>query len=269
MPSGPSPLRYPGGKQKCLPYIERLLDTYCMSDIDYVEPFAGGSSIALSLLMSERAERIWINDLDEGLFQFWFHVINYADDFIDEIESRDVTLTEWERCASIVRDEIDPEPFDLGFATFFLNRTNFSGIISGSPIGGFDQNGAYPIDARYNKQSLARKIKNISKYASRIRLTKSDACILVSQLCPDHDTFLYADPPYVEQGGRLYFDPLDADDHRKIGDAIQQLDCRWLVTYDDVPLIRDIYQNCNVSELDIFYSARRARRAKELAVTPT
>ncbi|PCX77294.1 DNA methyltransferase, partial [Listeria monocytogenes] len=47
----PSPLRYPGGKHKMYKYIKQLV---AGNDIDtYIEPFCGGSGLALELLLSK------------------------------------------------------------------------------------------------------------------------------------------------------------------------------------------------------------------------
>lgn len=64
---------------------------------------------------------------------------------------------------------------DLGFSTFFMNRTNRSGIIKAGVIGGYAQTGNYKMDARYRKDKLMKRIRRIASYADRIELHNEDA----------------------------------------------------------------------------------------------
>ena len=73
-------------------------------------------------------------------------------------------MKEWEKQKRIY--ENTRSEFLLGFATFFLNRTNYSGVITGGPIGGFEQKGQWKIDARFNKKSLIDRIERISYFKS-------------------------------------------------------------------------------------------------------
>jgi len=80
-----------------------------------------------------------------------------------------LTIDEWAR-QKAVQQAADTDPLSLGFSTFFLNRTNRSGIIEGGVIGGNDQTGQWKIDARYRCENLARRIAKVASYAPRISL---------------------------------------------------------------------------------------------------
>ena len=69
----------------------------------------------------------------------------------------------------------DHDELALGFATFFLNRTNRSGILNGGIIGGRDQTGPWKIDARFNAPELVHRIESIAGMRDRIKLTRQDA----------------------------------------------------------------------------------------------
>lgn len=153
-------------------------------------------------------------------------------------------------------------------ATFYLNRTNISGIIKGGPIGGKNQTGKYKIDSRFNKKSLIEKIEHISKYRDNIILMNEDANnlarIIKKEFIPA-DTFIFFDPPYYAQGKNLYMSFIDSSEHQKLFDNIQTLnEYKWIVTYDTAPEINDIYKSVNNSfTYTLNYTANSRRKAKE------
>ena len=74
-----SPLRYPGGKLKVANYVKHLMEVNDLCGGTYIEPYAGGASVALSLLFSKYASRIKINDIDRSIYAFWHSVLNETD----------------------------------------------------------------------------------------------------------------------------------------------------------------------------------------------
>ena len=94
-----------------------------------------GSGLALSLLYNNLVSNIIINDIDKSIYAFWHSILVYNKKFCQKIIDIDVTLDEWHKQKEIYNNP-KSKIFDLGFATFFLNRTNYSGIIKGGPIGG-------------------------------------------------------------------------------------------------------------------------------------
>ncbi|HCE22259.1 MAG TPA: hypothetical protein DF282_07060 [Hyphomonas sp.] len=158
---------------------------------------------------------------------------------------------------------------ELGFATFFLNRTSRSGIIKGSGvIGGFDQKGNYKIDCRFNKDNLIARIRRIGRYASRIHLTKHDAIdfLKTTSLSLPERTFFCIDPPYFSKGKYLYTSFYTEDDHAEVARAIACLEHPWVVTYDDCPEIRTLYKMRRKYLFDIKYSVQTKRVGTELMV---
>ncbi len=120
-----------------------------MLDGHYVEPYAGGASVGLALLFDEYASQIHINDLDPSVHSFWHCVLNDTDRLCRLIRDRPLTMEEWRRQRTIQSRGDSASPLALGFSTFYLNRTNRSGIIaSGGVIGGNDQTGNWKLDAR-------------------------------------------------------------------------------------------------------------------------
>ena len=138
-----SPLRYPGGKAKIADFIKQVVKDNDLLDGVYVEPYAGGAAVALSLLMDEYVSRIIINDKDRSIYAFWHSVLYDTERLCQLIEETPVNMETW----MVQRELQSPENKEtvnlltLGFSTFFMNRTNRSGIIKAGVIGGFDQTG--------------------------------------------------------------------------------------------------------------------------------
>ena len=163
-----SPLRYPGGKGKISSFFSELFVANNLIGGTYIEPYVGGGSIALSLLINGVANQIIINDKDRSLFAFWYSILNYTDEFCQLIENTPITIDTWYEQREIQKNKTNAELLSLGFSTFFLNRTNRSGIIKGGVIGGLNQTGNYLIDARYNSDDLKKRIKLIALYKDKI-----------------------------------------------------------------------------------------------------
>lgn len=158
---------------------------------------------------------------------------------------------------------------DLAFATLFLNRTNRSGILTAGPIGGYAQAGEWKLDVRFNKASLIKKIEMLSAQKGNITVYNKDIISLINNYIPRFgtNTFIYFDPPYYNKGQKLYKNFLTPCDHQKIHDAIvQNVHVPWIITYDDVPEICNLYAPYMTREFDLIYSAANKGKASELMI---
>jgi len=266
-----SPLRYPGGKSKIYVKVKNLIEANAFGDRTYVEPFAGGFGIGIGLLCSAIVQSAVLNDFDTHIYHFWYSVLHHTEDLIKRIIDTPITLEERERQKTIYQDSSADEISD-GFATLFLNRVNFSGIIKdGGPIGGLSQNGAYKIDCRFNKSEIIKKIERVALLKNRIELYNCDACELITVCLRDTicTSFFYIDPPYVKKGPRLYANYFEEEDHRNLERIITKYlgDTGWIVTYDDCELIRDIYKQYQITEYSIQHNAGGSIQGKEVVIT--
>lgn len=262
-----SPLRYPGGKLKVVDYIKKLFEVNDLMDGTYIEPYAGGASVALTLLFSEYASRIKINDIDRSIYAFWHSVLEETEGLCRLITDTPVTMETWAQQREVQVRKKDVELLELGFSTFFLNRTNRSGILSGGVIGGKEQTGNWKIDARYNKKDLIERIESVAEYGDRIELTSMDAVALIKHIRrPSEKTFCYLDPPYYVKGRDLYLNYYNDDDHRAIAKAIKKYKGKWIISYDAVPFISDLYKEYRQKEYYLSYSAGNPAKGKEIVV---
>lgn len=194
-----SPLRYPGGKSRIAPLIRLIIRGLERPEITYIEPFAGGAGVALSLLLEGDVQKIVINDYDKAIYSFWRAIKENPQAIIDLVEHTPITIEEWQRQKEIYNTQNNRYSIELGFSAFYLNRTNRSGILSAGPIGGYAQNGNYKIDARFNRETLIQRIQNIAAQRSRIVVYNKDIRSFIKRVIPRyaHSAFVYFDPPYL------------------------------------------------------------------------
>lgn len=264
-----SPLRYPGGKGKMTEVFKRIVETNDLLDGTYVEPFVGGGSVALSLLLNDYVRRIIINDKDRSIYAFWHSMLRETDSLCRRIADCAIDMDTWRDQKAVQAAKQEADLLDLGFSTFFLNRTNRSGIIKGGVIGGNDQKGNYLIDARFNKTELIARIERIADYADRINLHNDDAVMLIRQLKEEVSdrTLFYLDPPYYEKGPGLYMNYFTESDHRQIAETVSGIDHgKWVVTYDNAPFIHSLYSAYRRQEFSLTYSTTNGKKGKEVMI---
>jgi DNA adenine methylase len=264
-----TPLRYPGGKGRLTQYMGRVIEMNGILDGHYVEPFAGGAGIAISLLFLEYVRKIHLNDVNPSVHAFWEAVLEHTEDLCRLIVDTPITMDEWHRQRAVQRQADKVSVLDLGFSTFFLNRTNRSGIISGGVIGGKEQTGAWKLDARFNKLGLINRIERIAAYRSRISLMRMDAAAFIRDYLPtiSDKALVYLDPPYYLKGQGLYQNHYRHEDHAEIAELVRfAIRQRWIVSYDNHIAIRELYCGFRQEEFGLHYSANNRFRGSEIMI---
>jgi DNA adenine methylase len=263
-----SPLRYPGGKAKLAAYVKSIIVSNGLSDGAYVEPFAGGAAVAMELLLQEYVSEVHINDISRPVHSFWKSVLRSTDQLCRLIADTPLTIDSWDSQKTVLSNADDFSDLALGFATFYLNRTNRSGILNGGIIGGRQQTGAWKIGARYNAPELIQRINSIARLADRIHLTREDALKFLDKGGKSwgQNTLIYLDPPYYNKGRDLYYDYYRHEDHAKLATYVQKKikKQRWIVSYDNADAIQDLYVGCPSSAYKIGYSARNVIEGSEI-----
>lgn len=267
-----SPLRYPGGKAKLTALIAQIIAMNQIKGCVYAEPYVGGAGVALSLLYSERVSRIMINDYDRRISAFWRTIVNRPTKFLDLLEDTPVNVDEWHHQRAIYCEAYRYTDLHVGFAAFYLNRCNRSGIlVNGGPIGGYDQSGKWKIDARYNREDLSKRIERVAMYKERISVYGLDALEFLREkvypMSHRQKVFAYLDPPYYEKGQQLYLNAYDDSDHRHLANYIKRIKrLKWIVTYDNVQAIRDIYKAVEQTPFNLLYTANARREGHEILI---
>ncbi|MBI2449582.1 DNA adenine methylase [Candidatus Pacearchaeota archaeon] len=264
-----SPLRYPGGKAKLAKYFKNLILENNLKGGTYIEIYAGGASIALSLLIEGYASKAIINDKDKSIYALWHSILNHPRKLCTLIKRTPPTIESWKIQKNIQQSKDKSDLLTLGFSTLFLNRTNRSGIINAGVIGGLRQEGKWKIDARYNKESLISKIKLIAKYKKQIKLYRLDAIELINKIKNKlpKKSLIYLDPPYYYKGKELYMNYYDYENHKDVSEAIKKLTrLNWVITYDDVGPINDLYKGFDNYSYLLNYSAANSGKGREIII---
>lgn len=262
-----SPLRYPGGKNKLSAFIAKICIDNGING-HYVEPYSGGASVALFLLMEGYVQRITINDKDRSIYAFWYSVLHKTNQLCELIQNADLSINEWQKQKEVQKNKEKADLLKLGFSTFYLNRTNRSGIINGGVMGGINQNGNYLMDCRFNKADLINRIRAIAKRKQQIRLYKKDAIKLIDKITAEaknDNVIFYFDPPYYLKASSLYMNHYKDDNHTLVSRKIQSIrNIKWIVSYDNVPTIKELYSDCDKKEFSLTHTAYESRIGKEI-----
>lgn len=262
-----SPIRYPGGKAALSNFIKLVLFKNNLLDGHYVEVYAGGAGIAWPLLFEEYVKYVFINDISKPVYAFWQSVLQNTEELCRLINDTPVTIQEWHRQRSMQLRPDDCSSLELGFSTFFLNRTNRSGILQAGVIGGKGQSGKWKIDARFNKKDLIQRTQRIAYYASRVRLYNLDAFDFINTTLStlSKKALVYLDPPYYMKGQELYENHYSHDDHVKLASLIPiQIKQPWIVSYDYCPQVTALYGQYRSIQYNLSYSAQERYLGSEI-----
>jgi DNA adenine methylase len=263
-----SPLRYPGGKGKISYIFKKIIKENSLCDGTYMELYAGGASVALALLLNEYVSKIIINDLDYSVYSFWYSVLHDTEKLCQLIKDAPINIDYWDKQKYIQENQKKFDRINTAFSTLYLNRTNFSGILKGGIIGGRSQAGKWKMDARFNKDDLINRIERIALYEDRIILSNEDAIKLLKKYKNKtmEKTMLYLDPPYYTKGKDLYLNYYKDQDHENIADEIKKISSKWVITYDGVPFIKELYKSFRQIEYSVNYSAVNANVGNEIFI---
>ncbi len=272
MPATLTPLRYPGGKTRYTDLFVDIISANHLDNCTFVEVFAGGAGAAISLLLKGHVKSLVLNDRDVAIYSFWKSVKEYPGELIKLIRSTRVSMAEWKRQKAIYDSKDDGNVLLLGFATFYLNRCNHSGILGARPIGGMKQKGTYKINSRYNKSTSIAKIEAIARQADSLEVFNLDGlCFLdlLKQRYGNRKCLIYFDPPYYQKGPALYLNHFNNEDHRSLRDDILECPFPWILSYDTHNDIIDMYRNydCNLYRNHLRHTISGNTKAEELIIS--
>lgn len=266
-----SPLRYPGGKGKLYKQVKQIIVENNLQTRAYTEPFAGGFGIGIKLLLNGDIGRVIINDFDYHIYAIWHCIFYETDAFINLIKRTAINLNLWRQQKEIYNDYVNHSLLEVGFSAFFLNRTNYSGVLTGGPIGGVKQTSKYKIDCRFNKHKLIELIRRIGQYRNQVELYNLDVNQFIDTIIlpRQNELFINFDPPYVTKGEILYKNYFNDGDHKKLADKIitNLQDAQWIMTYDDCELIKELYKSYNPQDFNLQYYAGTKRLGNELLIS--
>lgn len=263
-----TPLRYPGGKGRFAPLIAEVMRENGLDGGHYLEPYAGGAGVALVLLCDGIAEQVHINDADPAVAAFWRAATRQSQALIKLVSDEAVTMDSWFHWRSVMLGVVPASELERGFATLFMNRTNRSGILKGGVIGGKAQTGEYKLDARFMRDELCARLERIGRHAEAIHVYEEDARQLLGRchrFLP-RKSLIYLDPPYYVKGEGLYRNFYQHEDHLNVARLLGSSKFRrpWIVSYDNVAEIRDMYSYARSFTYSLKYTAQRRYEGSEV-----
>lgn len=267
-----TPLRYPGGKVRLYNFSKDLISDNFQTPPIYSEAFAGGAGLALKLLSKGIVSQIHINDYDYAIYSFWYSMKRHNKKLKKMMLGATFSIEEWDRQKKIylTSSKGSKSPYsklEIGFATFYLNRTNRSGILSAGPIGGRKQNGNYLMDCRFNKKALAEIFDNFYEHRFNIYVYHCDAYKFIKNMDENfNNQVIYLDPPYVQKGPGLYKNSFDENKHTELRDSMREIRSKWFMTYDEDKLVKNLYENYESQIFNLNYSAHSSKKGSEYAI---
>lgn len=268
-------LRYPGSKKRLAVYLNKIIEKNKLQPKVIVEPFFGGGSVTLFFIANNLIKNAIISDKDKLVYSFWFVLFHEPERLIKFIKKIDVDLDNFAKYKKISKS---PDKYDrntLAETCLFLNRTSFSGILRGEagPIGGMKQKSPYKIDCRFNRESLIKKIKTISKFRNRITVLNhdwKDAIAYSLKRYKKNEAILYLDPPFYKKADKLYRQYFNENDHKLLCDALIKTKYPWILSYDKAKEIIGMYSKFKQVHIQLPYSinSHAVRLEEEIIITP-
>jgi DNA adenine methylase len=269
-----SPLRYPGGKRRLVPYVASALIANDLRPGLFVEPYAGGASVSLELLHAKLVDRIGISDSDPMVAAFWETVFEDADWLCKQIETIPIDLQNWCR---MKRGRYTARR-SLALACLFLNRTSFNGSLNhrAGPIGGQKQESDYSLDCRFPREKLISRVRACEALASRVDFVKCDeagramAYARKRARAKEWTTFFYLDPPFWAKSDRLYRLSFQKWQHEELAESLLWFHDSWLLSYDPAPEVEELYgehRDVRSATIELFYTGTRRSAGQELVIT--
>jgi len=260
-------IRYPGSKAKLWPQIAKCLPDELVFQLasnahqwEYREPFFGAGAVGFKILeLLDRRCRVWVNDKDYWLVCLWKSVMDSPAELNRLIKSFKPTADAFYEFKAADGDA-KSDPVYAGFRKLACHQMSISGfgVKSGGPLGGRDQaNKQYPVDCRWNSTTLQTEVNRLSTILNKFKSPPQITCRDYSELlikAPAAHCAIYIDPPYVKQGAALYKYPLIEQQHRDLAWHVDRLKCFWAVSYDDDPLVRQLYGAHCIHEIPVVYT---------------
>ena len=263
-------VRYPGGKTTLMRHLASWApkqNLFSKGFETYVELFVGGGAMLFELARTRDWKHTVVNDLDSSLIAIYKAAIEDPHKLKEKVLRVDPTPKLWDRCREI--DGTVDDVVEAAVAKLVLHCCSHAGLgyKAGSCQGGAKQLSKYPIGCRWNALAICRMIDRLGEIlGSTSRIFNTDFEDALKQVDDNEETFIFADPPYVGAGDGLYRHSMTLDDHTRLADCFHQSQARWLITYDDCELTRDLYAGHIVHAYPMTTGNNHKRKHGELVI---
>jgi DNA adenine methylase len=229
-----SPFRYPGGKTWLVPRVRQWMQQLRRKPAIFIEPFAGGGIIGLTVAMENLADRVVMVERDPNVAAVWRVILQ------GDAEALVGRILSFKMNRDRVVAELSREPNSLderAFQTILRNRAQRGGIMA--PGASLVKNGekGRGIASRWYPETLAKRIRNIAEQRGRIEFVEGDALEIIPPYLKRANAAFFVDPPYTaggkSAGRRLYLH--NTIDHSRLFRLMSGAKGYCMMTYDDAP----------------------------------
>lgn len=243
-----SPLRYPGGKSRAVKYLATKVPTF----EEYREPFLGGGSFFIYLRQAFPDKQFWVNDIYYELYELWKNSQDNIEAVLTQVRTWRSTYPEGKILHRFLVDGLpDFSSIETASAFFILNRLTFSGT---SESGGYSKQA---FERRFTESSIER-LALLPSVLEKVKITNLDYQEVVE--APGESVFIFLDPPYYSasksalygKNGNLH----KGFDHERFANTMRQCPHKWMITYDDSPYIRSLFEFAKIEEWQLTYGMR-------------
>lgn len=234
-----SPFRYPGGKTWLVPYVRKWIASRKSLPKDFIEPFAGGGIVSLTVAAENIADHVTMVELDEQVAAVWRTVLEGEGPWLAEkIVSFNLSLESLEEALAKPSRSIR----EMAFQTILKNRTFHGGILAaGSAPLKHGENGK-GVKSRWYPETLSKRILAINDIRDRISFVHGDGFDVIEENAKRRDVVFFVDPPYTAPGksaGRRLYKYFNID-HEKLFELLNKVVGDFLITYDDAESVRKL-----------------------------
>lgn len=258
--------RCPGGKRRIAGTIVEGILRQCGDQplTSYCEPFAATASVCLHLLRTVGGvRRVWLNDVDRGTFALWWCVLNEPDDFlrlVGRFKPSKRAFLRFKR--DLLMGGAGLPLAELALQKVACHQMSFSGL--GAMAGG----AMTEVGSRWSPRHIRRNVEEARRLLAgrEVRITNMDYKRVLREI--DADTFVFLDPPFYRQGSVLYQHSFAPADHAELAAMLRSSRFKWLLSYDDCPEVRGLYDGDEVREVRMKYTIHTVTRKNELLIAP-
>lgn len=234
-----SPFRYPGGKTWLVPRIRHWLTSLPVKPKKFVEPFAGGAIVGLTVAFEQLADLVVLVERDEQVVAVWQTILNTKDG-AEWLANRIVTFELTPETAQVLLSSRTRVIKEKAFQTIIQNRINHGGILApGAGVLKRGENGK-GILSRWYPETLKRRILDIGRIKQRLKFIRGDGFEIIRKNARNDKAVFFIDPPYTvstkKAGTRLY--KYHQVDHEELFRLASRIEGDFLMTYDDAEEVR-------------------------------
>lgn len=261
-----SPFRYPGGKTWLIPYIKTWLSNLKDKPEYFIEPFAGGGIVSLTVAYEGLADKVIMSEIDEDVAAVW-HTIFAGD--VEWLIERIINFKLTAENIQAVLLEPAKSNKEKAFQTILRNRISHGGILApGAGIVKHGENGK-GLASRWYPQTLKKRLHIISKLSKIITFVQGDGFDVCNQYIDNPHAVFFFDPPYTaggkSAGRRLYTHSVI--DHPKLFELASKIPGEFLMTYEISDEVRGLAKDHHFEFKPIPMQNRRNAVMKELLIS--